>query len=88
MLKIKDNVDLKELENFGFEKTDNQYERICYDTELDADVIRIKEDRIIRNWTCLEGYDDSFVGEHKLEDYEKNKIDDLIKADMVEKVEE
>ena len=88
MLKIKDSVDLKELEKFGFEKIDNQYERSCYDTELDADIIIIKDDRIIRNWTCLEGYDDSFVGEDKLEDYEKNKIDDLIKADIVEKVDE
>ena len=39
MLKIKDNVDLKELEKFGFEYSDlfgdKKYEKLCVDSDCD-----------------------------------------------------
>ena len=88
MLKIKDNVDLKELEKYGFEFDiyENGYTRICYGSELDADEIIIREDRIINNWTCLETYDDAYSGESELDDNMTYKIGDLIKDGLVEKV--
>lgn len=67
MLKIKDNVDLKELEKFGFRKINNYYE-IC--NRYNVDVITIYDDKTIE---CGDGTAD-------------DKIYDLIKADLVEKV--
>lgn len=89
MLKIKDNVDLKELEKYGFEfdKYENGYTRIYYGSELDVDEIIIREDRIINNWTLLETYDDAYGGEGELDNNLSFKIDDLIKDGLVEKVE-
>lgn len=81
MLKIKDNVDLKELEKFGFKYVSSEYydyyflkrylgndedDRICYQIGIDD-----REIRIVR----LDGELDT-------------TLYDLIKADLVEKVEE
>ena len=86
MLKIKDNIDLKELEKYGFRYDSEVYYRYYLDSDLDGDEIRIGEDRIIKNWTCLELADDSYCGEEPLEG-SFYKIVDLIDDGIVEKVE-
>ena len=82
MLKIKDNVDLKELEKFGFE----------YNDLLDEYVIDIATDRrgacvelaIRRRYLKLNFIGDDTGGSG--EDYLDDILYDLIKADMVDKV--
>ena len=83
MLKIKDNVDLKELEKFGFQKGYKFY-------SIDNTIIRIvavvndERDLIIQ-------YSDSAWWDFNywyLNDYNQDKVYDLIKADLVEKVDE
>ena len=76
MLKIKDNVDLRELEKFGFEYNHNMHEyEIGY---IFNGYISIKKnDRLIKPI-----YDENMWID--IEDL----LYDLIKADMVEKVEE
>ena len=82
MLKIKDNVDLKELEKYGFE----------YNKLLDEYVIDIAIDRrgacvelaIRRRYLKLDFIGDDTGGSG--EDYLDDVIYDLIKADLVEKV--
>ena len=75
MLKIKDNVDLKELEKFGFnfeENTEDEFDQIyCFDSNLMFD----KDSKNI----ILSVFN-----------YEKalSTLYDLIKADLVEKVED
>ena len=74
MLKIKDNVDLKELEKFGFEELPHKYWRdinktywtICID----------KKTREIKCWNY------GYGGTKKPDKY----IEDLIQAGLVEKV--
>ena len=75
MLKIKDKVDLKELEKFGFRKIKygNFY---CYQYEDEYQNIIIGQDRIIHY--------NQFTYHNEL----SSVIYDLIKADLVEKVEE
>lgn len=89
MLKIKSDIDLKELEKYEFKYSEskNEYYRYFYESDLDGDEIRIGKDRIIRNWTCLELADDSYCGESPLEG-SFYKIVDLIDAGLVEKVKE
>ena len=84
MLKIKDNIPLKQLERFGFERIKNerldQYEWDCGDNRS---YITIGIDHQISLISGLYGD----VPEY---DFDKNQLDiiyDLIKADMVEKVE-
>lgn len=83
MLKIKDNIPLKELEKFGFERIKN--ERLDYyewDCDDNRSYITIGIDRQISLISGLYGD----VPEY---DFDKNQLDilyDLIKADMVEKV--
>ena len=82
--KIKDNVDLKELENFRFD----------YNELLDEYVIDIATDRrgacvelaIRRRYLKLDFIGDDTGGSG--EDYLDNVIYDLIKADLIEKVED
>ena len=88
MLKIKDNVDLKELEKFGF--------------DLDKDNIKIDDDLIIYSKYCYKNLF-LYIGKSKTIyaeqcDYIRGQVlggnenfdtlYDLIKADLVEKVEE
>lgn len=78
MLKIKDNVDLKELEKYGFEensfyysKTFNfEYYKVEIDIEKDRKYLIIKNDYYDSNYAC----------------YIPSLIYDLIKADLVEKI--
>ena len=73
MLKIKDNVDLKELEKFGFKYEDNDYRK----EKIDLDYII--------DWDDKEIFIASTYGEFdKLDD----TLYDLIKADLVEKVDD
>jgi len=85
MLKIKDNVDLKELEKFGF--TLNK-DKKSYEEKIDGNWWDIRsvdiEDRCLEHFTEEIGYwvftdDDEFLS---------ITFDDLIKADLVEKIEE
>ena len=70
MLKIKDNVDLKELEKFGFKKDKNIY---YYKNVFSVIVLRIFDNRKISNPT---------------DDNGNVLLYDLIKADLVEKVDD
>lgn len=80
MLKIKDNVDLKELEKYGFEensfyysKTFNfEYYEVKIDVEKDRKYLIIQNDYYDSDYAC----------------YIPNLIYDLIKADLIEKVSE
>ena len=86
MLKIKDNVDLKELEKFGFEVFSNLTARKVYFEEqfgMENDTYFMIEYRDI--WFIENGAKDSnerYFGNPQFDD-----LYDLIKADLVEKVE-
>lgn len=75
-LYIKDNVDLKQLEKFGFENYKYRYGR---DVDEEWLIIVDKKTRQIENWNFL-------YGSYK-KDIEKY-IEDLIQAGLVEKREE
>lgn len=82
MLKIKDNVDLKELENFKFKFTDNGYERFCGNGNFLRIVDYWEYNKIIyiyKNWIMGKKFE-------KLSD--ESLVSDLISAGLVEKVEE
>lgn len=95
MLKIKDSVNLKELEKFGFEY-DNFNE--TYDKEISDNTTLFVYEGSNRLYVMTsEFYPDCGVSEYEentYEDYvslyeiEFDIINDLIKADLVEKVEE
>ena len=78
MLKIKDNVDLKELEKYGFKEYNDCWQRDYqngYATNIYKDTKEII--KVDYEWSFLENqyYQDS-----------KYRISDLIKANLVEKV--
>lgn len=80
MLKIKDNVDLKKLEKFGFEGDELQWLYYGFTTQHPFSELRIyinKETRLISTEI------DAFTSPYKVHD----KIYDLIQAGLVEKVE-
>jgi hypothetical protein len=77
MLKIKDNIPLKELEKFGFEKTGDFY-RCPFECVYMSEIIVDEPTRKIEI--------DGEVGYYEADKY-NDILYDLIKADMVEKVE-
>lgn len=79
MLKIKDNVDLKELEKYGFIEYNCEYAR-HYKNDIETSIN--KETREIKDIDT----DYSFMT--MLDLGESTRVRDLIKADLVEKVEE
>ena len=83
MLKIKDSVDLKELEKFGFEYDEdiNCYFYYGFTRANCNSEIRMYIDK--KNKTITTGFD-MYVHEGKIHD----KIYDLIEAGLVEKVED
>lgn len=85
MLKIKNSVDLKELKKFGFlkETNKNRYSKLIFSKNSNDYYIFIKSNRNID----LRHYSNDYS---KLNDmtYYADTLYDLIKADMVEKVEE
>lgn len=90
MLKIKDNVDLKELEKYGFKKSDGFYYRFYEENENSG--IRIGTRIQMFNGAITEGQIVQ-VGKSKLGIESTNEelatnIFDLIKDGLVEKVEE
>lgn len=84
MLKIKDNVDLKELENFGFKKHTKAYyrcKRNDYIKNLKNGYIEISNNT---RWISQDGIEFLRIDEIEYQ----NTLYDLIKADLVEKVED
>ena len=79
MLKIKDSVDFKELEKFGFKKKYSTYTKVCkgffnsFEIKIDASNSKYRGKICFLYWRINE------IGEETLFD--------LIKADLVEKVE-
>ena len=78
MLKIKNNVDLKELEKFGFKKSFDDY--YIQDNNYSVIIQINKENKIIRTRTT----DYSILQVRAT----WNILYDLIKADLVEKIED
>ena len=76
MLKIKESVDLKELEKFGFEKANEPNKHVIYIKKYSNNLIYFYDDKEM--YFEIDEYDENIV----------NDLYDLIKADMVEKVEE
>lgn len=81
MLKIKDNVDLKELEKFGFQKGYKFHSIDNTPTRIVA-VVNDERDLIIQ-YSNSAWWDFNYW---YLYDYNQDKVYDLIKADLVEKV--
>ena len=80
MLKIKDNVDLKELEKYGFEYTWRELYESGYDKyEV---VITIDEKDKILNCSCPFNYNEEDTTSHL------ETLYDIIKADLIEKIED
>lgn len=78
MLKIKDNVDLKELEKFGFELYDDDYYfKYLYTAPNENYEITYKIYKITKEIK---------IYTYNLEQYIDNTLYDLIKADLIEKV--
>ena len=87
MLRIKSDVDLKELEKFGFKRYyDEDFHRYSeYELEIDDIVVTISFERILYIW----GEDYKCIGNHQLcIDKGLTPLYDLITAGLVEKIEE
>ena len=78
MLKIKDNLDLKELEKFGFTEFSESWNR-CYNSNEIVTIISKNTRKIIDVDTNYGFFEMKRLGESK-------RVNDLIKADLVEKV--
>ena len=96
MLKIKDNVDLKELEKFGFEKSYSNgpsYTKRLSNGSITTGFILIKADHKINDLPIGNARElqfikiDSDILSHEFDNM-LFVIYDLIKADLVDKVEE
>ena len=79
LLKIKGNVDLKELEKYDYNLENDRYKKHLNNNWWEIIIIDTK-DREIYKWVEEIGY-------WSIYDVDKKDIDDLIKADLVEKVE-
>ena len=83
MLKIKDNVQLKELEKYGFRYCQTSMEKYLYTYYLDNEFdLTIYEDDKILRLGCCPIDDGSYADTNYLD-----VLYDLIKDDLVEKVE-
>ena len=85
MLKIKDNVDLKELEKFGFTNSKKVKDKYNFNTKLVKAVFKSEDDYNAMSISNKRSID--------LTDYFENiewldTLYDLIKADLVEKVDD
>ena len=88
MLKIKDNVDLKELENYGFKSSDSYYYRFYkYYEEFGKSGTRIEKDTGTYHKRQIL-HTDFFYDNQKTSEETASNIFDLIKADLVEKVDD
>ena len=90
MLKIKDNVDLKELEKYGYELQEDWWNRPSKITtnDIEGEMIYYKH---VALYTSIEiEIKTRKITEQRLDIFinvEEKYIDDLLKADLVEKVE-
>lgn len=93
MLKIKDDIDLKELEKYGFGY--NEFEQ-CYERIFNYKDDIYKDDRYHTNNICIfsnkkieyyEDFDDDYRYVDVTDEFIKEQINDLIKDGIVEKVE-
>jgi len=83
MLKIKDNVDLKELEKFGLSpRYDYRTGKITKYTDIDEKCIIVDKERKIEILVRREEYN------NYIDKPAYNILFDIIQADLVEKVEE
>lgn len=82
MLKIKDNVDLKELEKFGFYKSGGVYQKNLEYDNINSPIVGI--DMCI--YIVIDDKKIRFSAHDKKETTKLDVIYDLIKADLVEKV--
>ena len=78
MLKIKDNVDLKELEKYGFVEYKDCYSRSYNFNEITTN--------INKETKCIVDIDTDWGFFEMRELGESKRVNDLIKADLVEKV--
>ena len=90
MLKIKDNVDLKELEKFGFEITENEWFE-TYNEEAFEAIKEFKKDGmnvilIVGAYRRITFYFEQEKGYNYTRFNQLDVLYDLIKADLVEKV--
>lgn len=86
MLKIRNDVDLKELEKFGFEHENTKgiiSERYCYYDDYEQTIFVCVNDRTIAGEDISGSYSFGAIVDNALD-----VIYDLFLADMVEKVEE
>lgn len=103
MLKIKDNVNLKELEKYGFEYRENYYIQYLYNTKtINARVepslhgetnkyfyISVNNAGEYTSFNNVLGYIEDYRKQLEKDIEEiKELFEDLIKADLVEKIEE
>ena len=80
MLKIKDNVDLKELEKFGFIEYNDSYKRDYYNDYLTSIDKKTREIlKVDYEWSFLK---------NKCYKNSTYKINDLMEANLVEKVDD
>ena len=85
MLKIKDNVDLKELEKYGYSYDDFNE---CWNKEITEDVeISIFEGTKYISIIYFD-YEGDYVEKDDFDEEKLEYIDDLIKADLVKGLEE
>lgn len=83
MLKIKDNVDLKELEKFGFRYKENK--KLPYNSTFDwNDMIEVKGSK---EQIYIRAFDKKEITVYSTCGIAIDKLYDLIQADLVEKVE-
>lgn len=90
MLKIKDNVDLKELEKFGFKYQFGRYLINVDNKEQNKRLFGICKYRDFVFLTCYDDNNEIALNFQDMKDYYGVNLDvmyDLIKADLVEKVE-
>lgn len=96
MLKIKDNVDLKELEKFGFIYREHykNYSKGHFDKDYEDYVdnyIQVGNDKILSPYTrILNGHDTEYCDKNQtnIKNQFLDTLYDLIKADLVEKVDD
>lgn len=97
MWKVKDNVDLKELEKYGFWKDSNFkiLHRGIYDNYIELlnkkEYLLILRNRVVvkTKMTCIIDFNGNLIHGYEVQTNRvKRYIDDLIQAGLVEKVEE
>ena len=82
MLKIRDEIDLKELEKYGFKLIGGVYYKTIYEGRRGQDF-----ELIIYNDRFIQGYSNGADGDGE-EYYIDNTLYDIIKADLIEKVDD